>query len=65
MRTTLQVLDEFEHSVCTFTVIPKRDKVIFRAQEAPAIGELHLTKREALNLLNEMIDLINEEFDNE
>jgi hypothetical protein len=61
MRTTLKVLHEFEENVCTFEILPKRDKVIFHAREAPAVGELHLTKQEALNLLNEMIDLINEE----
>ena len=63
MRTTLQVLDLFENIIANFYVA--EDKVIFSSARPYAIGDLHLTKREALNLLNEMIDLINEEFDND
>jgi hypothetical protein len=62
MRTTLAVLDLFEDTIATFDV--SKDKVVFTSARPYAVGDLHLTKREAINLLNEIIDLIKEDFDN-
>ncbi len=58
MRTTLKLLDEFENNISLFIV--KEDKVIFK-KALNAVEEIEMTKQEAIKLLNEIIDLIDEE----
>ena len=57
MRTTLKLLDEFENKICRFIV--QEDKVIF-IEPFKAVDSLEMTKKEAIKLLNEIIDVIND-----
>jgi len=58
MKPTLRVLDEFENNMCRIMVT--KDKVIFQ-KTSNFVEDMELTTKEAINLLNELIDLIKEE----